>query len=316
MPFRLDDYIDGDVAYLAGLIIGRGTIIADEDVRRLRIEFPYTSLQVQGTSSTFDQETSIRLGLDSIRERLLELLSADIRIVRRSGGVDLVVSFLRNNMIWRNILLLTNGETSYQSFHIPPVFFDPDISSEWKRQFVRGYADVAGNIRHSNRDQNNRHRVRLDVLNYPTNWGLPVELCLLLQEQIGVPVQLITWGHPNLGRAFREHQLNIFAQPFLAIGFSFDHKQKLLEEFAAQDEALPAGRAYAPCPGVRRVRRLKPADPDENNAAKLDPRLVGQHYDAYWQICKALGCPRYPAPGDQAEMEFSDELEAAPADGE
>jgi len=26
MTFRLDDYIDGDVAYLAGLIIARGTI--------------------------------------------------------------------------------------------------------------------------------------------------------------------------------------------------------------------------------------------------------------------------------------------------
>ena len=35
----LDDYIDGDVAYLLGLIVGRGTIV-EGDQRRVLIEFP------------------------------------------------------------------------------------------------------------------------------------------------------------------------------------------------------------------------------------------------------------------------------------
>lgn len=200
------DYIDADVAYLLGLIVARGTLVESEQVRQLVIEFPYSSLQLRGESSEFDQETEISLGLHSIRSRLVDLLEADIEIVHRQTSVDLVVRFLRNNMAWRNLQLLLNGKTAYPDFHIPQVLFQPDLPQDWKIQFVRGFADVAGNIRHANRYVDGRHRVRLDVLNYPHNWELPVQLCSLLQEHIGIPVQLITWGHPNMGRAFREHR--------------------------------------------------------------------------------------------------------------
>lgn len=302
MPFRVDDYIDGDVAYLAGLIVARGTISESHGVRQLTIEFPYSSLNAQGITTTFDQSTSIRLGLIDIRERLLELLNTDISLVRKDNSVDFVIRFMRNSMIWRNILLITNGATSYPYFKVPSVLFDPAIPRDWKREFVRGYADVAGNIRHANRYIDNRHRVRLDVLNYRTNWEVPVQLCTLLQEQIGVPVQNIMWGHPNLGRDFREHQLNVFARPFLEIGFSFEHKQKILEEFVEWDAQNTRDAGYEPCPGVRRPGRSKAPDPDEHNQDKLDSRLLGNHYDAYWQICRALGCRRAPVVGAQTNL--------------
>lgn len=307
----LDDYIDADVSYLMGLIIGRGTIIDGGSSRQLSIEFPYTSLQVQGITSSFDQETSIRLGLDDIRERLLDLLDTDIKIVRKENGVDFVARFQRPSMVWRNILYITGGATSYPYFRVPQIFYHPDVPRDWKREFVRGYADVAGNVRRANRYVDGRNRVRLDVLNYPTNWEVPVQLCLLLQEQLDVPVQLITYGHPNLGRAFREHQLNIFARAFLSVGFSFKHKQQILEEFAEADEANAPHASYDPCPGIRRVRGTKPSDAEENNAARLDPRLVGEHFDAYWQICKALGCPRYPADDSQLALDFVDDTAEA-----
>ncbi len=303
----MDDYLDGDVAYLLGLIVGRGTIV-DGAGRKLIIEFPYSSLQVQGISSTFDQETSIRLGLDGIRERLLDLIDTDIKIVRRDHGVDFVASFQRPSMIWRNILYILGGATSYPFFTVPKVLFLPEVPADWKREFVRGYADVAGNVRKSNVYVDGRHRVRLDVLNYPSNWKVPVQLCLLLQEQLEVPTQLITWGHPNMNRNFREHQLNVFAEPFLKIGFSFEHKQKLLEEFAENDRKSHKNANYDGCPGVRKVMKTKPADDEEKNADKLDPRLVGQHFDAYWQICKVLECPRYPRE-DQQMLEFEEDDE-------
>ena len=302
----LDDYIDGDVAYLLGLIVGRGAITESGGARQLMIEFPYTSLQAQGITSTFDQETSIRLGLDDIRERLLDLLDTDIRIVRKDGGVDFIARFQRPSMVWRNILYITEGATSYPYFRVPQVLYNPDLPGEWRREFVRGYADVAGNIRKANRYIDGRYRVRLDILNYPTNWEVPVQLCLLLQEHLDVPVQLITYGHPNLGRHFREHQLNIFAEQFLKVGFSFEHKQKILEELAEANRIESPQGGYESCPGMKRLRGTKPSDPDEKNAEKLDPRLVGRHFDAYWQICKALGCPRLPLPGAQISMDFED----------
>jgi hypothetical protein len=239
--------------------------------------------------------------LDDIRERLLDLLDTDIKIVRKENEIDFVARFQRPSMIWRNILLLTNNTTGFPYFRIPLIFFEQDLPLEWKREFLRGFADVAGNIRSANRYVDGRHRVRLDVLNYPTNWELPVQLCTLLQEHLEVPVQLITWGHPNLGRGFREHQLNIFADAFLGIGFTFKHKQTILEELAEHNTQNYQKAKKLPCPGMRRLHGTKSSAPDENNAEKLDPRLVGNHYDAYWQICKALGCKRMPI--DESQLE-------------
>ena len=93
---------------------------------------------------------------------------------------------------------------------------------------------------------------------------------------------------------------------FLRIGFYFDYKQQALEELAQANLAL--GRpAQSPCPGQRRLRGRKPPDPQEANAERLDPALVGRHFDAYWQICRALGCTRRPPPGQQLEMLLEDE---------
>lgn len=288
------DYIDPDVAYFLGLVIARGTIIPASEshgVNQIIIEFPYVNLTAEGITTSFDQQSAIRLALLDTRERLLELLDADISLVNRSGGVDFVIRFLRNNMIWRNILLLTGGKTNHYNFTIPEAILSPGLPTDIKREFVRGYADVGGNIRHANRYVDGKHRVRLDILN--ANWDLPVQLCLLIQEHLDVPVQLITWGHPNMGRGFREHQLNIFAEPFLKIGFSFQYKQRILEEFVEDDRRNFPHATYHSCPGRRRHIREKPADPEESSD-RLDSRLRGKHFDAYWQICKALNCPREP----------------------
>jgi len=287
--------MDPDVAYLMGLITARGTIVPASEshgVNQVIIEFPYVNLTTEGITSSLDQQSAIRLALLDTRERLLELLDADISLVTRPGSVDLVIRLLRNNMIWRNILLLTGGRTNHYNFTIPEIISSPDLPADIKREFVRGYADVGGNIRHANRYVDGRHRVRLDILN--ANWDLPVQLCLLIQEHLGVPVQLITWGHPNMGRNFREHQLNIFAEPFLKIGFSFEYKQRILEEFVEDDRQNYPHAAYHSCPGRRKFVREKPTDPEESSD-RIDLRLRGKHFDAYWQICKALNCPREPA---------------------
>ena len=287
------DYIDADVAYLLGLITARGRISESGGIRQIHVEFPYRSLEVDGVSGPFDTNTSIRLGLQQIQERVLELTGADVSIAGNDNSVTLVLRFLRNTMMWRNILMHTRQRTGYEHFHVPEIFFSPNIPNDWKREYIRGVADVAGNIRRANRYINGSNRVRLDVLNYPTNWEMPVQLCTLLEEHLAVPVQLITWGHPNMGRDFREHQINIFAVPFGEIGFSLPHKQALLEEFIEQDKERYPNKTYKPCVGRKKVRKRKEKDKRESDE-KLDDRLKGKHFNAYWQICKKLGCPRTP----------------------
>lgn len=49
------------------------------------------------------------------------------------------------------MLLSKTDYISYPYFKVPQIFFDPEIPTDWKREFMRGDADVAGNIRHANR---------------------------------------------------------------------------------------------------------------------------------------------------------------------
>jgi hypothetical protein len=205
-------------------------------------------------------------------------------------------------MIWRNLRVILGDAVHFGAFRVPQILFEPQTPSDWRREFVKGFADVAGNVRKANRYVDGRNRVRLDVLNYKDNWELPVQICQLLQDYLQVPVRLITWGHPNLGRDFREHQINIFVVPFLKIGFSFRHKQQVLEELAHLDEQKFSEFRYSFCPGERDIRRTKPPDSREEDE-RLPASLRGRHFDAYWQICRALGCPKRPQQQDASYQE-------------
>lgn len=299
-------YLDQDVSYLLGMPVARGELSSSENVHRLVVHFPKGALIAEGETLHFDTEKEIRLGIEKIRERLLELLDGDIRTVDAGDSWNLVARFTRFTMAWRNIQLLLEDRTSFHNFRVPQIFFDPDTPIDYKLEFVKGYADVAGNIRPANRDQAGRHRVRLDTLNHATNWNLPVQLCLLLQGHLNVPVPNVVWGHPNLGREWREHQLNIYAEDFLSVGFYFDYKQAVLEELAQSNLKRFNARVRG-CPGERRVSQIKIADQEEQNSDRLPSELVGMHFNGYWQICRALGCPRRPDPSEQIAFDFEAE---------
>ena len=299
----LDDYIDEDVAYLLGLIAARGTLSESGGQKQIVIEFSYVNLKIQTTTQSFNQDDAIKLGLLGIQRRLQELLETVVDIVDKPNSIELVARFQRRNMMWRNIMTLTSGSTTHYTFNLPEIFFNPDLPNDYRREFIKGYGDVAGNIRPSNRYVNRLNRVRLDVLN--PNWKLPVQLCRLLQEHLGVAVQMIQWGHPNTrgssGNPFKEHQVQIFAKEYAKVGFNFPHKQDMLEEFVAADSINPAAANYIMCPGRKIVRTVKPSDPKENNN-ELPQELKGKHYNSYWQICKDLGCTREPQSTGQVSI--------------
>ena len=299
------DYLDEDVSYLLGMLLARGELLSSGGDYRIIIHFPRGALQAEGSTGVFDADTEIRLGIESIRERMLDLLGGDIRTVDAGDSWDLIVQLARRTIAWRDIQMLLGNKTSYRYFQIPPIFFDSATPTEFKKELIKGYADVAGNIRKSNRDQAGRHRVRLDTLNHKTSWNTPVQLCLLLQDHLTVAVPNITWGHPNLGRDFREHQLNVYAESFLDIGFYFKHKQRALEELALLNSNLPSATPKG-CPGERKVGRVKPPSKLEDDE-RLPEELFEKHFDTYWQICRALNCTRRPVHVDQLEMDMSED---------
>jgi len=300
------DYLDPDVAYLLGALVARGTLINDKGIYRLIVRFPKGHMIAEGVNLRFDTTKEIRLGIEKIRDRISELIAADIKTVDTADSIDLVAVSSRHSVAWRNLSLLLDYKTDFAYFKVPSVLLEGDTPVECKHEFMRGFADVAGNVRLANRDQAGRNRVRLDILNYPTNWDVPVQLCTLLQDHLGIPVPVITWGHPNLGREWREHQLNVYCEDFLKVGFFFDFKQVALESLAEANVRDFPGYETKPCPGRRKKRFTKPHHPLESCSEKLDPRLVGKHFNAYWEICKALGCKREPPPGAQLEIPFEE----------
>ena len=211
--------------------------------------------------------------------------------------VAITVELPARHLAVRNLRMILEGRQSHREFTVPEVIAQSD--DEIIREFLRGFADVSGNIRRSNYDRNGFHRVYLDVLN--ANWTLPVQLCQLLQKRLKVPVHEILWGHPNLRdpqakhleqSPFREHQLRIYAHDFLQVGFYIRHKHEVLEKLADENrKRIYQGMSdpSSPCEGIRRFR-FKESHPLESDE-RLPEHLRGRHFDAYWQICAACGCP-------------------------
>ncbi len=308
------DYMDEDVAYLLGLILVRGTLTEDKDIKRLAIEFPYKSLEAKGISTSYNQKSALQLSANSIRDRINELLGVDLKVENMSGSVVLSAVFTKNTLAWRNLKLLLGDKSSYSEFELNPIFYEFEISI--KKELVRGIADATGFIRPSN-EYYGRHRIYLEINN--ANWYLPIQICKLLQE-MGVGVQLIQWGHPNMrepGKTdvdaeksswAREHQIKIFAEEFESVGFYSPHKQKILEEFAEYNKNMFKKKHEECNPLEKGIREPKPKHPCENHL-KIPTEIRGRHFDGYWQICQGLGCMQ-GKPSQQISFDFMDVLES------
>lgn len=295
------DYLDADVAYLLGLIVARGELTETGGVKRIVIEFPFKNLEAEGIEKKIVQKDQILLSLDSTIQRVQELTELNIKKVSGEQSVNLLMESIKETMFLRNIKSLLRGKTTYYEFSIPIEIIQCD-DEIIKKEFIRGYADVAGSARAANRNKWGRHRIYLDVLN--RNWRLPVQLCHLLQDHLKVPVDTITYGHPNIrdpnlkeykaGRRdawAREHQIKVFTEEFERIGFYMTHKREILQELSDYNKRQNFPKAKF-CEPLKPIRERKKKHPGEKSKL-LPAEIRGKHFDSYRQICLALGCFRY-----------------------
>jgi len=301
-PGEILDYLDVDVAYFLGLLIARGSINEAGGVKRITIEFPFRNMYVEGIRKIFNQRDQVIISLQDPIKRINELTDVQINQNITENSVNITIETLKNTIFWRNVKTLMRGKTSYYEFSIPKEIIEAD--EKIKVEFMRGYADVAGHVRASNRDQNGRHRVYLDILN--PNWHLPVQLCHLLQDHLRVPTATITYGHPNLrdplGRDYkegkrgtwaREHQYKTYCEYFLKIGFYMKHKQEILEELADYNIMKFGKIEPVFCSPPKPIKVKKRYRHPEVKSDNLPAEIRGKQYKSYWQICADLGCPRY-----------------------
>jgi len=298
----MPSFLDPDMAYLIGLIVGRGTIREISGMRQLVIEYPFRNLEAKGIERYFDTKDKILLSLDDTINRLGELTEVTPRKVASANSVSIIIESTKFSLLWRNINKLLKGKTSFREMEIPEIIYGAE--DEIKKEFLRGMSDVTGSIGTGGRDQAGRHRVYISILN--ENWKLPIQICKLFQDKpLEIPVNTIDWGHPNIrngnveeynrGREqawAREHQLKVYAEYFEPIGFRIIHKNEILKELARYNQEHFPGRKAKLCIPPKKRQRQRCSHPEENSD-KLPDVLRGKHCDSYWQVCLVIGCKQF-----------------------
>ena len=292
--------MDTDMSYLLGMICGNGEIRRGDSDTTISIEIPHKKLRTENNN---DVKVYVSASINNIRSVIEPLIGASLHFIQQDNYS--MISFRKPNddYLIREILRYTGRAASHEYIRI-----DKDVflfTWDEKIAFLQGFADVTGYIRRSNYFRTPyMHRVYLEV---PHNWYLVTDICRLLRA-VDVPVQTIDWAHPNMRdgklKKYREgkpnfwkkeHQIKIFANEFLPIGFAVIHKREALMEFASElinglhneekDVAKTTHRYY--WEGVNK-RAPKPVHPGENDAS-LPIAIRGKHYDSWKDIASDLG---------------------------
>lgn len=279
------------------MIAARGTIQSNSGYKII-IDIPFSHIQTDDVSEKHD----LLISLNRIRDRIGELSEYPPDVLDIENHASIVYNFRKKNLLWRDINMLFQGASDFREFRIPDQIFDAPTSI--KKEFVSGFADVNGKVRKSNQYYGEIHRIYLDILN--DNWVLPIQLCKLIQKGLRIPIQTLTWGHPNLRNrpdepwSKREHQVKVFCEDFLPIGFYIKHKQEALEKLAKENKKK--NHKSSLCIPPRRHGKKNPRHPDEKHE-DLPIEIRGKHYDNYWMICKDLGCYMWESQSEFKESE-------------
>jgi hypothetical protein len=314
---------NAELAYLLGMITGKGTIVRDKDYTSIYMEIPHKNLFIEG----MDVQLSVKASLEDIRNILEPLIG--VRITSTPMISKTILRFVKSNddFLIREINQHFNRLSTCKDFRIPQGIIGSPL--DIKREFMIGLADVTAHIRRSNAafGLGYGHRVYIEI---PANWLLVVDIANLLLD-LDIPIHTIDWGHPNMrdpnledykkGKHnvwFREHQVKIFADEFEGVGFRMAHKSNTLREFADfnrdswdQDrqnklriaKSETQKRKFEKQIGhleivhhkfyweTREPNRPKPHHPMEGSE-KIPSEIRGRHFDSWKEICNALGYPR------------------------
>ena len=309
-----------DIAYLLGMVVGKGTLIRDNNTTKIIIDIPHKNLEIEGMEARLSVEASI----NRIKERIEPLL--EVRISTNSQKGSTTISFQKDNstFVIKELNKYLGNKYSCKDFRIPESVFT--LAKDLKAEFLRGIADVTAHIRSSNNAYGYLfgHRSYIEI---PQNWFLTIDICNLLKD-LDVPVQNIDWGHPNIrdpnveeynqGRPkawFREHQIKIYADEFEKIGFYLIHKKRALKKLAdlnrvEWDKFCTIKMKQAKNDKMRerwkeRIGNLKeihhkfywetntpnkpkPHHPEENSI-NIPQKIRGKHFDSWKEIAKELG---------------------------
>ena len=291
-----------EMAYLLGMICGNGEIQRNSVNTTVSIDIPHKKLQ---TEEIHDVRLYVKASIADIRKVVEPLIGAGLDFIQNQSSTVLSFTKPNSDYLIREINRYIGRARSHNDIKMHEDIFKCTIDE--RKQFLRGFADVTGYIRRSNYyvGAKYQHRVYFEI---PHNWQMVIDICNLLKST-DIPVQNIDWAHPNMrdGNLIKcnegklnfwkkEHQVKIWANEFITVGFGIIHKQQALEMYS--DELIVGYLKENKDPNeythryyweTRKIRnKEKPIHPCENDSF-IPSTIRGKHFNSWSDIAKELG---------------------------
>lgn len=290
-----------EMAYLLGMITGNGEIQHGKTSVTISIDIPHKKLE---TEFQKDVGIYVKAIITDIRQILEPLLGTALRFIQNPNISILSFTKPKEDYLIREILRYIGYATSTDNIRISSEVFA--FTTDERKQFVKGFADVTGYIRRSNYAFSEpNYRVYFEI---PNNWELVIDFANLLKS-IDVPIQNIDWAHPNMrdgnltkynqGKQNfwkKEHQIKVWAVEYQPIGFAVIHKQEALNYFAKKQQSYIETIQKKCLSDVTHKyywelvprKRKKLFHPSENDPSI--PKIIrGKHYNSWTDIAKDMG---------------------------
>lgn len=284
-----------EMAYLIGLVLGNGEVQQGSMNTTVSVEIPYKNLY---TDDLKDVAIYVKASVVDIRSILEPLIGHSITITENKHSTLLTFVKPNNEYIIREILRLIGCGRHHSTMRMNNELFS--ITADEKKSLLRGIGDVTGYIRKSNIafGQEGAHRVYIEI---PANWYMVIDIANMLKD-VDVPIHTIDFGHPNFrdGNLVKynegkpnfwkkEHQIKIFANEFLPIGFNIKHKQDALEKYSEElleyFDPIKTHKFY----WEKAIRKsIRPNHPGENDPC-LPPEIRGMHFNSWTELSAFLG---------------------------
>ena len=289
-----------EMAYILGMITGNGEIQRGATTTTISIDVPHKKLE---TEFQKDVGIYVKASITDIRQILEPLLGTSLKFIQNPNISILSFTKPNEDYLMRELLRYVGYASSANNIRIAPEVFD--FTLDERKQFVKGFADVAGYIRRSNYAFTEpNYRVYFEI---PHNWELVADFSNLLKS-VDVPVQNIDWAHPNMrdgnltkynqGKPDfwkKEHQVKIWANEYEAVGFAIIHKNEALDAFSSELNTFIEMQGKRTSDVTHRYywemcgrKKDKPIHPGENDEF-IPEEIRGNHYDSWKEIAQDLG---------------------------
>jgi hypothetical protein len=225
-----EDTLNPTMAYLLGLITGRGHIFIDS--KSIAIEFSHANefaegiahcpkcgwlatendngLKCKNPKCGYDVDPMVKktynqpqATIESLKSVIIPFLQTEVpahfEITGNKSMTILVLDFKTNVTAFDDIIRNFSPEISFDRFHIPQAIYSAEQNS--KIEFINGLLDTSGFASPGgwlNRDGKNGHGRMRVYFQIVRNWYLPVEIDNFLRSEFSLPIHTIDWGHPNI----------------------------------------------------------------------------------------------------------------------